>query len=248
MFRYLNWSRLVEEQTPNQRRYFEQPGVPHIVLDDLLDERALDGLDEELHTVLHSPGLGRYEYVNQNTESSIGVSGLPPISRAIIEELHSKPFVTYLTGMTRIAGLVPDPDLANGGIFVLRPGGFMNLHQDETIHPFRNHWRRRVNLVLYLNRSWKEEYQGHLQLYARDGCTLVRRVLPTFNRCFISTIDRNVHGMPGVVRCPDGEARKSVSLWYYTVEASPVPFRPVAWKPQPGDPLGLPRGQAASFH
>lgn len=232
----LDW-RLLDALGPSLRAGYLASEAPHAVIDGLLDAAAVDalGLDDDLRAVLASDRLGRYEYVNQSTESTVGARDLPPSVRAIIDALHGPRFVAWLAALTGIPGLRPDPDLGNGGVFVLRPGGFMNLHHDETIHPFRRTWRRRINLVLYLNKGWRDEYHGDLELWSRDGARLLRRVSPVWNRCFLSAIERNTHGMPEPVRCPAGDARKSISVWYYTDEGRPVRFDPVAWKPRPTD-------------
>jgi Rps23 Pro-64 3,4-dihydroxylase Tpa1-like proline 4-hydroxylase len=232
----LDWARL-DGMADALRADYQGSEAPHAVIDGLLDAAAVDGLglDDDLRAVLRSDALGRYEYVNQSTESTVGPGALPPAVRAIVDALHGPRFVAWLSALTGIPGLLPDPDLGNGGVFLLRPGGFMNLHHDDTIHPFRRTWLRRVNLVLYLNKGWREEYQGHLELWSRDGERLLRRVSPVFNRCFLSAVERNTHGMPDAVRCPAGDARKSLSLWYYTDEGRPVRFEPVAWKPRPAD-------------
>lgn len=234
----LDWERL-HQLGPALRAGYGSTAAPHAVIDGLLDAAAVDalGLDADLDAVVRGGRTGRYSYVNQSTESTVGADDLPASVRAIIDDLHSDRWVAYVEEITGIRGLVPDPELANGGVFLLRPGGFMNLHHDDTIHPYRRDWRRRVNLVLYLNKGWREEYEGHLELRSRDGRELLRRVLPVFNRCFLSTIDRNTHGMPEPVRCPEGEARKSISVWYYTREARPVVFHPVSWKARPTDSL-----------
>lgn len=234
----LDWATL-DARADLWRDAYHRSEAPHAIIDGLLDDAAVTrlGLDEDLRAVLGSPRLGRYDYVNQSTESTVGVDELPRSVRAIVDALHAPRFVAWLGALTGVAGLLPDPALANGGVFVLRPGGFMNLHHDDTIHPYRRTWRRRINLVLYLNRGWRDEFAGHLELRSRDGARLLRRVTPAYNRCFISTIDRNTHGMPDPVRCPEDDARKSLSLWYYTDEGHEVRFDPVAWKPRATDSL-----------
>ncbi len=41
---------------------------------------------------------------------------------------------------------------------------------------------RRINLLLYLNKDWEEDYGGHLELWNRDMKVLGDRILPVFDR------------------------------------------------------------------
>jgi hypothetical protein len=72
-------------------------------------------------------------------------------------------------------------------------------------------------LLLYLNRDWKEEYGGNLELWTRDMSRCIKRVLPVFNRCVVfSTTDFSFHGHPDPLTCPEGRTRKSVAMYYYS--------------------------------
>jgi Rps23 Pro-64 3,4-dihydroxylase Tpa1-like proline 4-hydroxylase len=90
------------------------------------------------------------------------------------------------------------------------------VHADFNRHEKLN-LDRRLNLLLYLNRDWKEEYGGHLQLWTRDMGRCVVKVLPVFNRCVVfSTTDFSYHGHPDPLTCPPGRTRKSIAMYYYT--------------------------------
>ena len=63
------------------------------------------------------------------------------------------------------------------------------MHIDFNFHK-RLRLDRRINLIVYLNRDWREEYNGHLELWDRTMTRCVRKVLPVFNRCVVfSTTD-----------------------------------------------------------
>lgn len=72
-------------------------------------------------------------------------------------------------------------------------------------------------MIVYLNRHWKEEYGGNLELWNREMTRCERRVLPIFNRCVIfNTTDFSYHGHPEPLTCPEGMTRKSLALYYYS--------------------------------
>jgi Rps23 Pro-64 3,4-dihydroxylase Tpa1-like proline 4-hydroxylase len=96
------------------------------------------------------------------------------------------------------------------------PGGFLKVHVDFNRHPLLN-LDRRLNLLVYLNEDWRDEYGGHLELWPADMSRCERRILPVFNRTVVfSTTDASFHGHPAPLACPEGMSRKSVSFYYYT--------------------------------
>jgi hypothetical protein len=92
----------------------------------------------------------------------------------------------------------------------------LKVHADFNRHT-RLQLDRRLNLLCYLNRDWREEYGGHLELWDREMKACVKRILPVFNRCVVfSTTDFSYHGHPDPLNCPKGWSRKSLALYYYT--------------------------------
>ena len=77
---------------------------------------------------------------------------------------------------------------------------------------------RRLNLLIYLNKGWEDEWGGHLELWGRDGKECEKKVAPIFNRAVLfSTAEDSYHGHPHPLTLPEGVTRKSLALYYYTV-------------------------------
>jgi Rps23 Pro-64 3,4-dihydroxylase Tpa1-like proline 4-hydroxylase len=130
--------------------------------------------------------------------------------------MNSWEMLHFLERLTGIDGLIPDPYFGGGGIHQIEPGGFLEVHADFNWHP-KLRLDRRLNMLIYLNRDWPEEYGGHLELWDRQLRECVRSILPVFNRTVVfSTTDSSYHGHPRPLGCPPGRTRKSVSLYYYT--------------------------------
>ena len=103
-----------------------------------------------------------------------------------------------------------------GGLHQIERGGYLKIHADFNRHPKFN-LDRRLNLLLYLNENWKEEYGGHLELWNNQMTACVRRISPIFNRCVIfNTTDFSYHGHPEPLTCPEHVTRKSLALYYYS--------------------------------
>jgi hypothetical protein len=117
-----------------------------------------------------------------------------------------------------------DPMLEGGGLHQSGPGGYLNVHTDFSMHHFHTNWHRRVNLILYLNPGWHEEWGGSLELWEAKMARCGAKYSPLLNHALIFTTDeRSLHGFPDPLTCPLGESRKSVALYYYTLEAGKKP-------------------------
>jgi hypothetical protein len=76
---------------------------------------------------------------------------------------------------------------------------------------------RRINVLIYLNRDWKDEYGSQLELWDEGMKHCVKSYVPLFNRCAIfNTTSNSNHGNPHPVRHPQGIPRRSIALYYYT--------------------------------
>ncbi|MCB9285156.1 MAG: 2OG-Fe(II) oxygenase [Lewinellaceae bacterium] len=131
--------------------------------------------------------------------------------------LNSQPFLEFLQNLTGIKEtLIPDPYFEGGGYHQIKPGGFLKVHVDFHKHKMMD-LDRRVNVLVYLNEDWKEEYGGHFELWERDMSQCVTRIAPLFNRMAIfSTTDYSWHGHPDPLACPPDRSRRSLALYYYT--------------------------------
>ena len=188
---------------------------PHVVLDDFLPEQALDAVLAEFPR----PGEADWFAFDSPLERKLATkedTPMGPATRNLLGELNSAAFIDFLERLTGIDGLVPDPHLVGGGLHQIERGGHLKVHADFNLHP-RTGLERRLNVLLYLNRGWKEEYGGALELWSRDMQSCEARILPLFNRCVVfSTTSTSYHGHPEPLACPEGETRKSIALYYYS--------------------------------
>jgi len=129
--------------------------------------------------------------------------------------------LAWLSELTGIEGLVSDDTLEGGGLHQSPRGGFLNVHADFTMHHHHKNWRRRINLILYLNEGWQEEWGGSIELWDREMKRCEARVAPLLNHALIFNTDQHsFHGFPDRLSCPEGVSRKSLALYYYTPEVN----------------------------
>lgn len=139
-----------------------------------------------------------------------------PATAAMFAFLRSSIFIQFLEQLTGISDLIPDPHYMGSGIHQTLPGGHLDIHADFNGY-IRYNLHRRVNLLLYLNPDWKEEYGGHLELWPRDMSKCMIRVAPEIgNLAVFSTTDFSYHGHPEDLKLPSERSRRSIALYYYS--------------------------------
>jgi Rps23 Pro-64 3,4-dihydroxylase Tpa1-like proline 4-hydroxylase len=195
--------------------YTSAEPFPHIVLDGLFPDDDLDLILREFP----GPDDIDWQRFENEREKKLGYtykSELPPHLQHFLYYMNSAPVVEFLRMLTGIDGLIPDPYYGGAGPHQILPGGFLRIHADFNWHPLLR-LDRRLNLIVYLNRDWQEEYGGHIELWNRGMTECQRKVLPIFNRTVVfNTTDSSFHGHPHPLRCPPHMSRKSVSLYYYS--------------------------------
>jgi Rps23 Pro-64 3,4-dihydroxylase Tpa1-like proline 4-hydroxylase len=216
LFPYEKWS----PQLGNLRRQFrEAQPYPHVHIKEFLDP-ALAGEMATEFPDMATDAWTRYKHQNENKLGLAKRSLFPALLGEVVDELNSEAFAQWLSQLTGIPGLVSDDMLEGGGLHQSGTGGFLNVHTDFSNHHYHKDWRRQVNLILYLNPGWDEQWGGALELWDREMRQCVVRVPPLFNEALIFRTDEiSYHGFPDPLRCPEGESRKSLALYYYTVEA-----------------------------
>ncbi len=232
VFDYEKWTSLLPVL---RAQYHSARPFPHIVLDNFINP----DLAKDAHDNFPKPNSGewiQYKHVNEQKLGKRDRTAIPELHLAIIDALNSRRFVEWLSELTGIKYLIADPSLEGGGLHQIECGGFLNIHADFTAHQHQKHWARRVNVLLYLNDNWKEDYGGHLELWARDMSKCEKKILPVLNRCVIFNTDRDsFHGHPHPLNTPEGTTRKSIALYYFTEERSMPKARATDYRPLPTD-------------
>jgi len=231
IFPYSKWQ---PQLSALRKRYETAQPYPHIVLENFLEQEALEKGLAQFPGVKSGEWI-QYLHVNERKFGKNDLASLPPALKSIIETLNSDSFVQFLSELTGIQGLFADRALEGGGLHQSQAGGFLNIHADFTVHPHHRDWQRRVNVLVYLNKNWQDSYKGHLELWDRKMEHCIEKVAPIFNRCVIFNTDADAfHGHPDKLQCPEGETRKSIALYYFTKEENPM-ARSTEYRGRPDD-------------
>lgn len=197
-----------------QTRYDAAQPFPHIMIDDFLPTEVAEMCLREFPT--SSTGAFTFDRAQEKLKTQFNPDYLQKDVRNLFYSFNSRPFIKVLENICGIRGLTPDPYFLGAGFHETRNTGYLSIHADFNHHKPMN-LERRINLLIYLNKDWKSEYGGQLELWNDDVTICKTSVIPTFNRCVIfNTTSRSWHGNPNPVNHPTGETRKSIALYYYT--------------------------------
>lgn len=160
-----------------------------------------------------------------------------PVAR-FHEALSNRKFLETLSYIAGIPGLLADEELVGGGMHQMGPCGILDVHVDFNLIKERNLCRQ-LNILVFLNGNWKEEWGGRLELWDEKVKKCHHSFLPKFNRCVLfETSDKSYHGVTAV-SCPQGVSRNSFAAYYYT--AAPLPnnlkFHSTIFRARPGEKL-----------
>jgi Rps23 Pro-64 3,4-dihydroxylase Tpa1-like proline 4-hydroxylase len=188
---------------------------PHIVIDDFLPAELLEHCLDEFPKEI-SDGTRVFNRAQERLKLNFNPEELTPRMRTMFYAFNSWPFIRVLENITGIKGLIPDPYFLGAGFHEIQRGGHLSIHADFNHHKPMD-LERRINVLIYLNKDWRTEYGGQLELWDRGMTAAVQTVDPIFNRCVIFNTDSDsYHGNPSPVDHPGGVSRKSIALYYYT--------------------------------
>lgn len=141
----------------------------------------------------------------------------------LFERLRSPALMSAIEDLSRLDGvrldgLEDDPELWGGGLHVMDPGGYLQVHVDYDRHLRQPTRRRAVNVICFLNAEWRQAWGGALLLCGPDG-QAVHKVYPKPGRMVaFETNDRSYHGVEQVApTCPVSRVTAAV---YYLAPAT----------------------------
>ena len=235
-FPIAHWQARLPELAP---LYQNAQPVPHIYLESLLDPQAARELEAEFPQP-NSDAWTHYQHQNENKHGMTKREKFPPKLGSACDALNSPAFCAWLSELTGIPGLMADPTLEGGGLHQSGRGGYLNVHTDFSHHHYHKNWKRRINLILYLNSGWQPGWGGDIELWDPKMQHCVAKYPPLLNNAFLfNTNDVSYHGFPEPLTCPEGASRKSLAFYYYTAEqGSATPVRSTNYRSRPSDSAG----------
>jgi Rps23 Pro-64 3,4-dihydroxylase Tpa1-like proline 4-hydroxylase len=219
--------------------YLQARPFRHVIADgifpaDLVRQVASEFLHIDQNSVVLPDGYAISNHkVQYNKIEQLAIS-VKPATRFLMDHMKSKAFVDFLSAVTGIPKLVPDPTDTGAGPHQIVRGGLLKIHLDFNFNERISLWRR-VNVLFYLNEGWDVGWGGALELWSGVGGgggggtdtsdtgmgQLEGEVQPLFNRMVIfEATEGSYHGHPDALHCPSNVTRKSVAMYYYSAESA----------------------------
>ena len=205
---------------------------PHIVFNDFINKTILDDVAGEAKFLVNEEDAETSEWRMGSKQWNDAIDHNDQVFKRGIRDLEKMPyymnllcryfnsdeFMEFMRQLTGIEDLSPDWGLEGGGFHVTYPGGLLNIHHDfnykDDIAPVRMY--RKVNLLIYLNEEWEDNWQGALELWKSDLTEDFKTLQPKYGRAIIFNIEDAPHGHPEPLKCPPGESRRSLAFYYYS--------------------------------
>ncbi|MGH6631032.1 MAG: 2OG-Fe(II) oxygenase, partial [Burkholderiales bacterium] len=212
---------VLEQQAHYAQKFGAAQPFRHVVINNFLEPRFCTQI------VRQFPGFDAKAAINENGEvggksTQERVRSLGAVYSSLDDAVQGPEFLALIERITGIPDLCYDPYYFGGGTHENRDGQDLDAHVDFNYHPItRQH--RRLNLIIYLNANWQDEWGGSLQLhkdpYKDPSIDEIITVTPLLNRCVIfETNEHSWHGFERIHLPPDQMhlSRKSFALYYYT--------------------------------
>jgi Rps23 Pro-64 3,4-dihydroxylase Tpa1-like proline 4-hydroxylase len=193
---------------------------PHFWIDNFLDENFANDVYNSFPSFQDAQKMGKeFKSVNEKKKVQITDSSkFPPAIAKLNQLLASREFLDTISDLMDIPHLLADPDQIGGGIHETNSGGHLDVHVDFNFIKEKQ-WHRRLNILIYFNKDWKEEYGGYFDIWDKEVKKCYGTFAPQFNRVFVfATSNISFHGVTPLT-CPPNVLRKSFAAYYYTKEA-----------------------------
>ena len=193
-------------------KYINAEPFEHIIIPNFLNSEYA----EEIYNKFPNDYTNWHKYCNpiELKYACDDINNLDKPLKNMFYLLSSEFMLEKISKISNIKNLIYDEYLHGAGLHCHPRGGRLNMHLDYEKHPITGK-QRRINIILYMNKEWKEEWNGHTELWDKDMKECKIKSIPVFNSAIIfKTNDISWHGVPEIIKCPEGSYRKSLAYYY----------------------------------
>ena len=203
-----------------KKEYNETKPYPHCSIEEILPEEFAKKCQQE---ILNIPNdfWDRYNNPFEQKFTLRDKNNLPENCQQLFDVLTSDETINILSNIVG-EKLYNDPNKNWWGIHTYKNGDYLDIHSDAGNHPITKQ-KKHLTFGIYLSCNWKEENNGHLEIWdgdnvLNDDAKLFKcysKILPSFNKMVMFTNKTNAwHGNPDPVIINKDEKRIFVTLSY----------------------------------
>lgn len=192
------------------KEYHNATPFEHMVIDNFLNEDLAMRISE-----MYPSDLCKWHVYHNPIEIKYAFDKIDELNEelASIFYLLSTDYISSIFSRITDIPLQYDPYLHGGGVHMMPNNGRLGIHLDYEINPLSGK-QRRLNVILYLTSEWKEEWNGHTELWNGDF-SHATKIPVKFNSAIIfKTDDTSWHGVSQKIQCPQNIFRKSLAYYY----------------------------------
>jgi hypothetical protein len=227
----------LDEAKVLQLKHDFENGKPckHVVLPNFLDEEFATSLFENFPKmdILNV----KRKSLNENKNEDYHFDRFHPDFTLIRDALAHPDFIKNIETITGLKDLVTSNDALGAGVHQGANGSYVDVHIDSNYNPMEDLWRR-LNFLIYLNKDWKPEYGGDLELWDQKMTKCEATIPCDWNRAVIFLTDETTPHGYGKITVPEGETRKSFYTYYSTKPDKGFKYVDSHFKARPDDALG----------
>ena len=210
----------------NHKKIFDEASPwPHLIIDNYIDDKLLTKILDDFPN-LTSKKSKLNDYDVRSTTLNIKQQSKP--IQDLYEILYGEEVCSLMDKLSEykiVRGLekclCENGDLRGAGIHQTGHGGFMKVHRDPNWHHEKK-WLRPLSGLLFLNKNWKPENGGYLELWDRNCKEVIKKIEPIYNRFVITSNDETTYHSVSLV---SNFIRKSICSFYYTEEKLGKPHK-----------------------
>jgi Rps23 Pro-64 3,4-dihydroxylase Tpa1-like proline 4-hydroxylase len=194
-------------------QFINNKPFPHIIIQNFLKKDIIENVYNSFPEfddnwwVYNNPIEVKY--------SNDKISNFDPIIQKVFSELSTTEMIKKLQKLTGIDNLEIDPTIHGAGLHMHPRNGRLMMHLDYEKHPTLKNKQRRINIILYLSKDWKREWNGSTELWDSNMKNKIKESNVIFNNALIfQTNEQSWHGIPEKILCPENVFRKSLAYYY----------------------------------
>ncbi len=193
---------------------------PYVIIENFLDKKFINDLLKEFPK-FNNKVLHQYDNFCENKKTTNNWNSFKPYTYNLFNYLNSNEFTKILKINLLSKKLFSDGGLHGAGLSIMKNNiGKLNPHLDNAIHP-KSKLLRKYNLILFLNKSWKNNWGGELCFYNKNKQNnnqhgeLKKKILPKFNRCIIFDTSKDSWHSVNKIKKIKNLYRKTLQLYYF---------------------------------
>lgn len=186
----------------------------HIIIENFLNKDYIEELFSCFPEDVQSENWYKYNNPLEKKFARDDIKNFPNCLKQFFYLLSTQEITSVFSDLSSIENLERDPYLHGAGLHAHPKDGLLHMHLDYEKHPYLEK-ERRLNVILYMSKDWKEEWNGETQLWDNNMENCVVKSPVKFNTAIIfKTNEISWHGIPEKICCPEGVLRKSVAYYY----------------------------------